>query len=190
LALVPAGARSQAALRRRILVPSVAVAAAMVAFANAWVLWPSAVRLAPPSYNPRLDLSNELYGWPQVMRAVRAELDASTAPEALRTDRAVVAPHWVLCAQLEAALKGDVPVGCNSPLPDDFDGWWPRHRWRTASTILWVTDGRFGPPPALGSHATLRSREVRVERAGRVVRTFSITVFSRSAVASSDGCER
>jgi len=46
-----------------------------------------------------------------------------------------------------------------------------------------VSDLRFGPPesPALRPYAPLRSREVRVERAGRTVRTFTITVLARRA---------
>jgi hypothetical protein len=88
----------------------------------------------------------------------------------------------VVCAQLEAALHGDPLVGCDTPIPDDFDGWLSRDRWRAADTIVWVTDARFGPAPDLPTHATLRSRQVRVQRAGRVVRTFTISVLTRRAL--------
>jgi hypothetical protein len=68
-------------------------------------------------------------------------------------------------------------------MPDDFDRWWPRERWRAAESIVWVTDRRFGPPPVLTTHATLRTREVRIERAGRTARTFTIAVLTRRAQA-------
>jgi hypothetical protein len=179
LALVPAVARAGIGPPRRLVVGSGALAGAMVAAVHAWVLVPEAVRLAPASYDERVDLANELYGWPDVASAVRLEAEAGRTPV---SDLVVVGPHWVVCAQLEAALRGDPPVGCDSPVPDDFDGWLPRDRWRAADTIVWVTDARFGPPPDLPTHAMLRSRQVRVRRAGRVVRTFTISVLTRRAL--------
>ncbi len=97
-------------------------------------------------------------------------------------------PHWVICAQLEAALRGEWPVGCDTPVRDDFDGWWPRRVWRQADVIVWVSDARFEPATGepsyagiLGTHAPLRTRELGVERGGRTVRTFTVTVLSRRA---------
>jgi hypothetical protein len=164
---------------RRLVVAAAAVAGAFVAVVHAWVLVPQALRLAPRSYDARLDLANELYGWPQVLAAVRDEVAAQASPGL--EDVSVVGPHWVICAQLEADLQGDVHVGCNTPIPDDFDSWWPRDRWRNADSIVWVTDDRFGPPPTLPLHALFRLRKVRVKRADRVIRTFTIAVFQRRA---------
>jgi hypothetical protein len=156
----------------------------MVAAVHAWVLIPAAILLAPASYDPRLDLSNELQGWPEAVVAVRDEVAAASVAgsEPETNDLAVVGPHWVICAQLEAALRDTIPVGCDTPVPDDFDVWWPRSRWRSAEVLVWVTDGRFGPP-ALLTHAPLRQREVRIERGGRLVRVFTITVLARRAQA-------
>jgi hypothetical protein len=179
LALGPAMARAGPGPPRRLVVASVALATAMVASVYAWVLAPEALRLAPASYDARIDLANELYGWPDVVRTVRLEAEAGRTPV---SDVVVVGPHWVVCAQLEAALHGDPSVGCDTPIPDDFDGWFARDRWRAADTIVWVTDARFGPAPDLATHATLRSRQVRVRRAGRVVRTFTISVLTRRAM--------
>ncbi len=193
LALTPAAARAELGPPRRLLLWAGGVAAAMVLLVHAWVLVPSLLRLAPASYDPRLDLANELQGWPDVARAVREEagfasFSASPAtlgrPDPDDDDVAVVGPHWVICAQLEAALRGDLPVGCDTPVRDDFDDWWARERWHRAEAIVWVTDTRFGPPPELRTHALARTREVRIERAGRVVRVFSIAVLLRRAVAS------
>lgn len=146
---------------------------------------PSALRLAPASYDARLNLSNELQGWPEAVAAVReeaAEVRSATrdAPEPINL--AVAGPHWVICAQLEAALRGELPVGCNTPVADDFDDWWPRTRWGEADVILWVSDGRFGPP-LLPGYVRIRRREVGVERAGRLVRLFTISILARRAQA-------
>ncbi len=176
LALAPAMARADAGPPRRLVVASGAIAGAMVAAVHAWVLVPQAVRLAPASYDARIDLANELYGWPDAVRAVRQEAELA------HMDAVVVGPHWVVCGQLEAALRNNPPVGCDTPVHDDFDGWLPRERWRAADTIVWVTDGRFGPPPDLPTHTTLRTRQVAIRRGGRVVRTFTISVLTRRAM--------
>ncbi|MDP9150622.1 MAG: hypothetical protein M3O36_11880, partial [Myxococcota bacterium] len=194
LPLVPAAARAEVAPPTRLLRAALAVAATMVVSLHAWVLVPSLLRLAPRTYDARLDLANELYGWPDVVDAVREEArDAS--PRSARgsegaapadADLAVVGPHWVICAQLEARLRGGIRVGCDTPLRDDFDTWWPRDRWRRADAILWVTDTRFAPTPYLPTHAVARTREVRIERGGRVVRVFTIAVLVRRAAALAD----
>jgi hypothetical protein len=66
---------------------------------------------------------------------------------------------------------------------DDFDRWWPRERWRRAELIVWVTDGRFGPPPELPGHVLLRSREIPIRRGGRIIRVFTVSILSGSALA-------
>jgi hypothetical protein len=185
LALVVAAARARCAPSRRLFATSCALAAVLVAAIHAWVLIPSAILLAPASYDPRLDLSNELVGWPEVVAAVREEalaVSVDEAPGDPGEDLAVIGPHWVVCAQLEAALRGDLHVGCDTPIADDFDVWWPRSRWEAADVIVWVSDGRFGPP-LLTRHRALRSREVRIERAGRTIRVFTITVLASRAQA-------
>jgi Dolichyl-phosphate-mannose-protein mannosyltransferase len=179
LALAAAIARAPAAPSKRLVVVAATVAGLCVAAVHAWVLVPQALRIAPRSYDARLDIANELYGWPQVLSAVRDDVAAQASPGL--EDVAVVGPHWVICAQLEADLQGDAHVGCNTPIRDDFDAWWPRERWRAASSIVWVTDDRFGPPPALPLHALFTLRKIRIRRADRVVRTFTIAVFVRRA---------
>jgi hypothetical protein len=183
VALAPAAALADPPSSRRLVGAAGALAGAMAALVYAWVLVPSLVRLAPSSYDPRVDIANELRGWPEAMRAVRDEALASWTPGSERGDVVAVGPHWVVCAQLEAALRGDVPVGCDTPIRDDFDDWWPRDRWRRADTILWVTDERFPAAPALPDYATLRTRKVHVFRGGRPARVFTITVLMRRAQA-------
>lgn len=183
LALVPAATRAERAPARGLVVASAALGGLVVAAVHAWTLVPSAVRFAPASYDPRLDLTNELYGWPRVAAAARDEAVAEWTPATSLGDVAIVGPHWVLCAQLEAALRDALPVGCDTPVRDDFDDWYPRKRWHDADTVVWVTDRRFGPAPDLPDHIKLRSREVPIERAGRVVRVFEVTVLVRRAAA-------
>ncbi len=179
LALVPAMARAPESPSRRLVVAAGALGAAFVVAVYAWVLVPESVRLAPASYDARLDLANELYGWPSVTSAVRNEIAAQRTPGL--EDVAVVGPSWVVCAQLDAELRGEEHVGCDSPIRDDFDEWWPRDRWRRAESVVWVTDARFRPLPDLPLHALSSLREVRVWRGGRVVRLFTIAVFVRRA---------
>ncbi len=187
LALAPALARTPGGPSRRYVVASTVLAGALVAAVHAWVLVPQAVRLAPASYDARVDLANELYGWPEVAAAVREEvLSQSTPGTGLGDVRGVVVvgPHWVVCAQVETGLQAlglEVHVGCDTPVRDDYDDWWPRRLWRQADSIVWVTDERFGPPPLLPWLAPLRTRRVRIERGGRVTRTFTITVLTRRA---------
>ncbi|MGD0677198.1 MAG: glycosyltransferase family 39 protein [Polyangiaceae bacterium] len=179
LSLVPAAARAKGGPSRRLVLWATALGAAIVAIVHLWVLVPDAVRLAPRTADVRLDLTNELYGWPQVIQAVRREAAAAITPLSTRSDVIVVGPHWVICAQLEAALRGDIAVGCDTPIPDDFDGWWPRSRWRMADSILWVTDARFGPPHPPAAYATERVREINIVRGGRIIRTFTVSTLKR-----------
>ncbi len=188
LALVPAAARAKVAPPRRLLLAAAALASVMVAAVHAWVLVPQMARLAPADADPRLDLTNELVGWPGIVDDVRAEAIEAWSPGAERGEVTIVGPHWVICAQLEAALRGEWPVGCDTPVADDFDGWWPRRVWRQADVVVWVSDARFEPAEGeptyagiLGAYAPLRRREVTVERGGRTVRWFTVTVLSRRA---------
>jgi hypothetical protein len=173
LALVPAASRAREQAPRWLGLSACSLAAAMVIVTHAWVLIPALLRFAPASYDARFDLANELYGWPDAARAVRDEARRAS------THVSVVGPHWVICAQLEAALRGELRVGCNTPIRDDFDDWLPRDLWRQSDTILWVTDGRFGPPPEFPSHAVQRMRAIPVERGGRAVRVFTLATMSK-----------
>jgi hypothetical protein len=187
LALAPALARAPVGPSRRYVVVSTALAGAIVAAVHAWVLVPQALRLAPASYDARLDLANELHGWPEFAAAVREEVMSQSTPgSSLRDggDVVVVGPHWIVCAQIEVGLRElglEVRVGCDTPIRDDYDDWWPRRLWRQADSIVWVTDERFGPPPLLPFLAPLRTRQVRIERGSRVTRTFTIAVLTRRA---------
>lgn len=175
------------AARVRTLSPRVvrsAVATGLVAVGFVWV-WVG-TSLAPERlghlYVPRYDLANDLYAWQGAVSVIEDE-----AREIRSEDRsvAVVGPHWVVCAQVHAALGGDVPVGCESPNGDDFATWFPRKAWTRASSVLFVTDDRFTPTPgaALSDRAMVGAHRYVVYRGGRVVRTIRVMRLDLKAVA-------
>ncbi|HEY4011788.1 MAG TPA: glycosyltransferase family 39 protein [Polyangiaceae bacterium] len=180
LSLVPAAARAPDPPSRRWVTTAAAVAGAMVAAVYAWVLVPPLQRLAGRAYDPRLDIANELRGWPTAVAAVKKEA-ASLAQVAspARGEIAVVAPHWVLCAQLDAALRGALPVGCDTPIRDDFDDWLPRARWRHADFLVWVTDNRFPDARTPPDYVVVTTRDVTIFREGRAARVFHIALLAR-----------
>ncbi len=154
---------------------AIAVAGLFTVGVHAWVLSPRMLASMPASYEPRFDIANELYGWPQALEAVR---------EAAQPGDVVVGPHWTVCAQLHAGL-GDRPVGCATPIRDDFDGWLPRAEWARAPRVIYVTDNRFDVPPntVLPGHLRVQERHVSIFRGGKRVRVFSISTLERAAHA-------
>ena len=174
------GVESIPRLSARLVAWSTALAAALVALVYAWVLVPEVPRtLLPKSVDARWDISNELYGWPDAITAVNDVL----AEEQPRGEIVVVGPHWVVCAQVHAALGDRAAVGCDTPMRDDFDAWLPRDKWRAADKVLWITDDRFGADPekALPAFVPARRGHVSVLRGGRVVRTFSLVLMESRA---------
>ena len=172
---VPIGAR----LARSMM----ATALAITALVHAWVLVPGLTRIVPASIDLRHDITSELQGWPEAIRLVRRVAFEAAVPGQERGDVVVLGPHWVVCAQLHAALRGDLPVGCATPIEDDFDRWYPRRTWRRAETLVLVTDDRFEltAESAFPEHVVTREVKLDVLRAGRVVRTFRVIVLERRA---------
>jgi len=153
--------------------------------AHLWVLTPSSASLLPTNVDPKLDISNELYGWPQAIEGVKEQMRQAATPfDPEGRDVVVVAPHWVICAQLHAALPG-IRVGCTTPIPDDFDRWAPREVWRQADVILFVTDNRFFGDGAeqFPAHARVAQSRVRTLRGGRTARVFDLYLYSKATKA-------
>jgi hypothetical protein len=176
-----AGARDAKLLRW-----GTAVAAALTLVVHGWILVPASARVLPDDADPKIDIANELYGWPSVLEGVRTHMKlAATSYDPEGREVAVVGPHWVICAQLHAAMPG-VRVGCATPIPDDFDRWFPRDDWRSASDVLWVTDNRFHGDGAeqLPRHVRAYEGRVRIQRGGRTVRVFTLILYSRQASSS------
>ncbi|HVJ93879.1 MAG TPA: hypothetical protein VM580_29015 [Labilithrix sp.] len=172
-------------LRQRLVQSGAALAAGLTLVAHAWVLVPASARLRPEGVDQRADIASELYGWPQAIESVKEQMLVAATPfDPEGREVVVVGPHWTICAQLQAALPG-VRVGCATPIPDDFDRWLPRDRWRRADHVLFVTDNRF---PGDGSeqlpHLVRNSQSrVRILRGGRTVRVFELYLYSRRQAA-------
>jgi hypothetical protein len=167
-------------LSRRFATAYVGTAGAISAVAHLWVLLPGLVDLMPASYDARLDIANELYGWPQVVTSVRRVTAEERVPLSDPGSLVVVGPHWVVCAQLQARLAAEVPVGCAGPVPDDFSAWLPRARWEKADTLLYVSDNRFAEPDfdaLFPDRVFKRETRVTVLRGGKVTRIFTIAVL-------------
>lgn len=175
-------ARSDA-VGRRVARSAVAVGFAAAGLAWLWVGTPLAPRYLGSRYVPKYDLANDLYAWQGAKLALSEEVE-----QAQQEDHgvAIVAPHWIVCAQVHAALGGVVSVGCESPNGDDFGYWYPRRSWMSAATLIYVSDDRF---PSLSAdrfqdRAAVTSRRFVVYRGGRTVRTIRMTRLDRKALAS------
>jgi hypothetical protein len=88
-----------------------------------------------------------------------------------------------MCGQLHAALGRELPVGCATPVQDDFDRCYPRAKWQDADTLLFVTDNRFDVDVGalVPTHVEGRRRLVTVLRGGRTARVFVVHVLTRRA---------
>jgi hypothetical protein len=154
-------------------------AGALTALVHAWVLVPESARLVPKDADPRANIAAELYGWNNVVDAVRSQL---TAEGDAKGDLVVVGPHWTVCAQLQAGLERETKVGCLTEIPDDFDRWNPRADWKKARKVLFVSDSRFSAKPeTLFPNRAVESRSsVSIFRGGVRIRTFTLTLLSRA----------
>jgi len=178
LALPLFAARSGPLVSRKLTVSAISTGLAFSAIAHAWVLVPAAVHLLPASADPALDIASELYGWPRATDAVRDLVDEMRIADPSEVP-VVVGPVYMICAQLEAGLEHDIPVGCGGPTRTDFDDWLPRSAWQDAESIVFVTDNRFPVDldVAFPHRFTARSRTIPILRDGRVVRTFRIALL-------------
>jgi hypothetical protein len=184
LSLALHAARHAPVLGRRFAIACVATSMSLVLALHAWVLVPALAQVVPDSaYDPRYDLANELYGWPDAVERVRKVAEAEATSTYQRGDIIAVGPHWTVCAQLHAHLQKFIPVGCDTPIPDDFDDWLSRERWRAADVLLFVTDNRFDVDvrEAFPNRVVTKERVIDVKRGGRVVREFKIRVLKREA---------
>jgi len=170
-------------ITRRFAQASLAVALAMVIFVHAWVLSPELVRYEPKSLDPKLDIANELFGWPEAVASANELLGDRASLEARLDPIVVVGPHWIVCAQLHAAMGAQQPVGCMTPVRDDFDDWQPRQNWAQADTILFVTDNRFDVDvaKAFPDRVVVKRSHTTVLRGGRIARTFSLILLEKRA---------
>lgn len=180
----PEPPRETGPLSRRTRVAGVVVGLAASAGVYAWVLCPELVARVPPAlYDPRLDIANELYGWPDVAEDVaRTVLDARP-PLSEPGDVVVVGPVWMVAAQLRAALPRDIPVGCAGTSSADFDDWLPPRVWSRAELLVLVHDNRAPVDSArlFPDRRRVEQHTRTVTRGGKVARVFTVEVLSRRA---------
>jgi hypothetical protein len=183
LALPLHAARARGIFGRRLVVSSIATGMALLGAVYVWILVPGTARLRPESADPRLDIANELFGWPRAVDAVRQIVDQARLEDPADVP-VVIGPSWTICAQLHAAIDQDIAVGCDGPIRDDFSTWLPRAAWEQADQLLFVTDGRY--PVDLDARFPHRfaAREwsVPFARGGRLVRTFKVTLLLPRAI--------
>ena len=126
------------------------------------------VRVMPAGYLPRLDLSNELHGWPAVAASLRAQR---------RPEEPVAGCHYTVCSQLAFVSHHAFPVICPSPRLDQFDlAPGGDGSARRGGDLIYVLDERF-PFPAdqlYRCDAVEELAPVRVMRGGRLVRFFRL----------------
>ncbi len=165
---------------RRLFVGCAGTGIAIALLAWTWVKTPLPMYLFSASYQPLYDVSNDLYVWGPGKPLLRDAL--SEAMIETRRLPVVVGPHYVVCAQAQAAIGNSAPVGCNTPRRDDFDSWYPRSRWVNAPIILYVHDSRFpvDPERELPNRIVRGQRKVDILRGGMVVRTIWVTVLEKT----------
>ncbi len=180
LALPIFAARSDIELSRRLVGSAMATGLGLVLAVHVWILSPSLLRFAPASYDPKVDIANELFGWPQASRSAGGLVDDAEAGQGMKLDAWLVGPSWMVCAQLQANAP-QAQVGCATSTPTDFDDWAPRSRWSKADAIVFVTDDRMPVDVAsvVPSFHTERTERVSVLRGGRIVRTFRLTLLMK-----------
>lgn len=162
----------------------VCLATGVVVSIAAWALvtTPLFPRLAGSRYVARYDLTNDLFAWRTGIPLVASEIEGARQQS---SEPVVVGPHWTICAQLHAALGLATPVGCRTPVGDDFRIWYPESTWTRARTVVFVTDDRFpSEPERLFPDRDLVSvRSATVFRGGRAVRTIRVSRLELSASA-------
>lgn len=166
-------------ISRRLAIGSIATALAAIALVFAVVRFPLLPRVLGRHYQARYDLTNDLFAWKDGNHLVRESLEELR--EAGLKGIAVVGPHWVVCAQVQAGLGKAARVGCETDIGDDFDTFYPRAEWRKAKTILYVTDDRYevDPRARLPEMVVQSVSRVGVRRGGVLVRTIRVTRMGR-----------
>ncbi len=120
---------------------------------------------------PKYDIINELYGWPEVGKAVEAEY--ATLPGA--QGKFVMAHHWVMCSQLDFATHNKLPVYCLNGSIDEFDFFTDKTP-PAGADFIFVADNRFEEPPDtfyLFDRAEV-AKELTITRGGQPVRHFTL----------------
>lgn len=165
---------------RRLGMASLATGGLVTVLAWLWIVTPLPIRVLASRYRARFDIANDMYAWGPARTLLAQAVQQAVA----QTGQVpvVVGPHWVVCAQARAALSREIAVGCNTPIRDDFDDWFPRARWLGAPSVLYVYDDRFPVEPAveLPGRTLVSTSHVRVRRGGVTVRTIRMARLDKT----------
>jgi hypothetical protein len=166
--------RPRALLSRKVAFASVTTSLIAIALVFVVVRFPILPRTLGKVYEPKYDLVNDLFAWQPGAELVQQSLlqlhhDDFDPPT-------VVGPHWIICAQVQAALGRKFKVGCETPEGDDFQQLYPRSRWEQDSVLLYVTDDRFDIDLAerFPNRMVQGVNRVGVRRGGVLVRTIRV----------------
>lgn len=128
---------------------------------------PALIRLLPSSlYRPKVDITNELYGWPALGELARRWVARTQA-------RFVMSYHYTMCSQLSHAVNDRIPTLCPTNRLDQFD-FMTDERAFHGETGIFVGDNRYRRPPqeAVFCRKVTRLEELDVYRGGVWVRRF------------------
>lgn len=87
-------------------------------------------------YEPKYDITNELYGWNEFIKVLRNRLKDKIP---------VAGPHYTVCSQISYHLKRNSlenEVYCITEEVDDFDIWGKGEK-RVPNQFIYITDNRF-----------------------------------------------
>jgi hypothetical protein len=166
-------------LSRKVVIASISTALAAVALVFAVVRFPVLPKVLGKHYVAKYDLTNDLFAWREGTRLVGDMIEEAGDEGA--TNVAVVGPHWVICAQVQAGLGKRARVGCETDIGDDFETFYPRSEWSKAPSILYVTDDRFDIDvrSRFPDRAAQSVSRVSVRRGGVLIRTIRVTRLGR-----------
>lgn len=168
-------------ISKRLMIASVATSLVAIGLVFAVVRYPLLPKVLGSRYQARYDLTNDLYAWKDGNRLVSEMLDEAVqlGPESV----SVVGPHWIVCAQVQAALGNTARVGCQTDIGDDFATFHPPSKW--GKTILFVTDDRFEVDLAsrFPDRAVQAVGRVTVRRGGAAVRTIRVSRLGRAGAS-------
>ncbi len=179
LALHLARTTDRSPVSRKLAIASVATSLLAIALVFVVVRFPVLPKLFRESYEPKYDLVNDLYAWrtgaPLVEQALRQVRDAGVE------EVTIVGPHWIVCAQVQAALGRTARVGCETPEGDDFQRILPRSAWERDTVLLYVTDDRFPVdlPARFPDRTVTGVSRSSVRRGGTEVRTIRVIQLGR-----------
>jgi hypothetical protein len=182
LALPIHAARRGLEMSRKLVIAGALTGLALSGAVYAWVLSPDLLRYAPKSYDAKVDIANELFGWSKAAQHVTEIAQEADTELGMHLDTWVVGPSWMVCAQLQAAMP-EMHVGCATDERTDFDDWAPRTKWEHADVIVFVTDDRMPvePEKLIPTFHVGRTERITLIRGGRIVRTFRVSFLEKRA---------